>query len=71
MWTQCPECGKRSFASRKKANRYARAENLRGMTTYECGRNPGAIHLGHLPDGVIAGQYARDDIRRGTLRRPA
>lgn len=56
----CPTCGKQRYRDRKTARRAARRTPGWGrMNAYRCGN---FWHLGHLPAGVTAGKYTRDDL---------
>lgn len=73
-WHTCPDCGKRTFASRKAAKAAARIDSLQRLSAYECHGRPGAWHLGHQHAGIIHGQYGRDQLSRHhhrKQRRPA
>jgi hypothetical protein len=50
----CGPCGKRTFATRKKAQKTAKQIPGRGLHAYKCPTNEG-WHLGHLPDAVVRG----------------
>lgn len=64
VWHPCPECGKRTYPSRKDARRVARQIQGSGprQSAYECAPDTGRWHTGHLAPAVIYGHTTRQDI---------
>ena len=53
----CATCGKRSYITKDDAKAARRQVKNQGrMAVYRCGN---AWHLGHLPRGVVRGDYSR------------
>lgn len=70
-WSTCRYCGKRGYPTRRQARRAAQAHAGGGvLNEYECPQVPDGFdrvwHLGHLPDPVAAGRWARRTL--GTPR---
>lgn len=66
-WTgSCPDCGKRSFTTRKAAKKAARRiGDGDHMSAYRCG---GYWHIGHLPTAIIRGHLTRTNATRKDTR---
>lgn len=57
----CPTSGKRSYESRKDANRARRELGERALRAYKCGDCPW-WHVGHLPYDVRRGLVTCEDV---------
>lgn len=67
----CQGCGKRGYETRKLARAAMKAQALQGVGTYQCKASPtGLWHLGHLPDNVKAGRFARGALGPAAPRTP-
>jgi hypothetical protein len=62
-WHTCPDCGKRSYSSRKRARKVLRhIADSDHMSAYRCHYNSALWHIGHTPTAVRRGHATRDQI---------
>lgn len=62
-WFRCPDCGKRTYTSRRDAKRVCtRARDGGKPSAYECEPGSGRWHSGHLGQAVKLGVLTRHEL---------